>query len=383
MKKSKKPWIIGGVVAAAVVLVAAMMILPGLLASQRQVSSSMMQFESVASLRGADQQLVAGAVHTAESENFYVDASKGRVSEIKVTQGSEVRKDDELYVYSNPTLTIQLEKMRIQLQAAKRKVASLETNLANINNDIKKAPSTEALDQLKEQRTQIRESLESARSEITLAELDIEESTNQVAALTVRSSFDGVVEMVNEDERNAVGQGTASKPLIRVVSNLPYEVKGSLTELQRSQLKQEMAFTATSKAIPGKKWRGTITYVSTFPTEAAAGSGGDGGGSSGQAQYEFVAKLESQENLVPGNTLFLEVNTSGNDAIRVPAQAVLTDEQGGRYVFVVENGRLKKQTVTVGEATAGEVPITSPLESQVEILMNPDGASAEGMEVLR
>ncbi|MDO5498487.1 MAG: efflux RND transporter periplasmic adaptor subunit [Propionibacteriaceae bacterium] len=377
----KKRWIIGLVLTAAVALVVGTLMLPMLMGGYEQgVQARPMTIQTVASLRGSDAQLVSGSVHTAESENFYVDASKGRVSEIKVAQGAQVRKGDELYVYSNPSLTIGQEKTRIQLETAKRKLPTLETALANINRDLKRAPGTEAAAELRTQRDQAREAVEAARTEIRMAELDIEEANDQVAALTVRANFDGTVEMVNEDERNAVAQGAATKPLIRLVSSLPYEVRGSLTELQRAQIKQDMPFIATSKALPGQKWRGAITYVSTFPMEAAGGQGGD---NAGQAQYEFVAKLETQENLVPGNTLFLEVSAAGApESFTLPVEAVQRGE-GGSYVFIVENGRLVRHPVEVGDPTEGEVTVTSPMEDDTEVLLNPEPTTTEGTEVVR
>lgn len=375
----RKRWIVISVVAAAVVLVGALILIP-LLMNPRSASTAPMTIETVASLKGSQRQLISGAVYTAESENFYVDASKGRVSEIKVVQGAQVRKDDELYAYSNPTLTTGLEKLRIQYDSAVKKEKSLQTKLANLNRDIRNAPTTEVADQLKEQREQIRAEIDAARTEIRVANLDIEDAEDQIEALTVRSNFDGTVEMVNEAERNAVGQGAATKPLVRVVSNLPYEVKGTLSELQRAQIRQDQQFTATSKALPGQKWRGSISYVSTFPAESGGTQGQE---AYAQVSYEFVGKLESQQDLVPGNTLFLEINTTGNESFTVPTAAVQRDEQGGTFVFVVENGRLKKQTVTVGPDVDGQTTITSVLDDRTEILLNPNPTTAEGMEVLR
>ncbi len=375
----KKRWIVGGIIAVAVVLVGAMVLLPGLLNAGQAASAAPMEIQTVASLRSAQRQLISGSVNPAESENFYVDATKGKVNEIKVVQGAQVKKDDELYAYANPALATQLEKLRIQYDSAVKKESRLETQLANLNRDIRNAPTTEVADQLKDQREQLREQLDGVRTEQRLATLDIEETQDQIAALTVRANFDGIVEMVNEDERNAVGQGAATKPLIRLVSNLPYEIRGTLSELQRAQIKPDQTFTATSKALPGQHWRGTISYVSTFPKESSSGSQGM---DSTQAQYEFVGKLETQENLVPGTTLFLEINVSGSDAFAVPSGAVLRDGASSQ-VFVVENNALKKQAVTTGPDEGGETTITSPMDDRTEILLNPTPATAEGTEVIR
>lgn len=377
----KKRWIIGGIIAVAVLLVGAMLLLSGLLSAGRSASAAPMEVQTVASLKSSQRQLISGAVHPAESENFYVDATKGRVSEIKVVQGTQVKKDDELYAYANPTLATQLEKLRIQYDSAVKKEGRLETSLANLNRDIRNAPTTEAADQLKDQREQLREQIDAVRTEKRMANLDIEETQDQIDALTVRANFDGIVEMVNEDERNAVGQGAATKPLIRVVSNLPYEIRGTLSELQRAQIKQDHAFTATSKALPGQRWRGTVSYVSTFPKESGSAAQGPDTYSQ-QAQYEFVSKLESQENLVPGNTLFLEINTAGTESFTVPSAAVVRDGADA-HVFVVENNALRKQPVTTGPDEGGQTTITSPMDDRAEILLNPTPATAEGMEVIR
>lgn len=375
----KKRWIIGGIIAIAVVLAGAMMLLPGLLSAGQSANAAPMEIQTVASLRSAQRQLISGAVHPAESENFYVDATKGKVDEIKVVQGAQVKKDDELYAYANPALATQLEKLRIQYDSAAKREARLETQLANLNRDIRNAPTTEVADQLKDQREQLREQIDTVRTEARLATLDIEETQDQIAALTVRANFDGIVEMVNEDERNAVGQGAATKPLIRLVSNLPYEIRGTLSELQRAQIKPDQPFVATSKALPGQRWKGTVSYVSTFPKEAASGSQGM---ESSQVQYEFVGKLETQENLVPGTTLFLEINVSGSDAFAVPSGAVLRDGASSQ-IFVVENNKLKKQSVTTGPDEGGETTITSPMDDRAEILLNPTPETVEGTDVIR
>ena len=150
-----------------------------------------------------------------------------------------------------------------------------------------------------------------------------------------------------------------------------------MTELQRAQIQQEQPFKSTSKALPGKEWRGTITYVSTFPMETQVGQEG------GQAHYEFIAKLDTQDGLVPGNTLFLEGAPTASEAFHVPAAAVQRDATGDHYVFIVEAGQLTKQPVSVGPEEDGRIVITSELEDRTEILHSPDAATTEGMEVIR
>lgn len=376
----RKRWIIiAGILAGAILLTAGLVVWAQASSSGNKRTATPMTIETVGSLKSSQRQLISGSVHPAESENFYVEQAKGRINEIKVAQGAQVRKGEELYTYSNPTLTINYEKMQIQRDTAAKKERTLQTNLANINRDIRRAPTTEAADQLKAQRDEIRAQIDATKTEIRLAQLDIEQASEEIAALTVRSNFDGIVEVVNEAERNAVAQGAATKPLLRLVSNLPYEIKGTLTELQRAQIKQDQRFIATSRALPNQKWQGVITYVSTFPSESANTQGSD----YSQVQYEFIAKLDGQENLVPGNTLFLEVAEADTNTFTVPTAAVRRDDPAAPHIFVVENNVLRKQVVTTGPDVDGRTTITTPLDDSTQILLNPDATTAEGMEVIR
>lgn len=380
-RRSKKRSIVIAVLVGALVLVGGVFAWSFL--NMKQASTpdiASLKFDSVANLKGAQNQLISGSVYTAQSENFYVDQTKGEVTEIKVAQGAAVRKGDELYRYSNPTLTTNREKALLQLDSTEARERGLETDVANLNNDLKKAPTTEAANEIRKQRTQVRQQLDAVRNEAKIAQLEIDELKDQIDKLTVRSNFDGTVEMVNEDEKNAVGQGTAAKPLIRVVSNLPYQIKGTVSELQRAQIKDGHPFTATSKALPGQSWTGKVTYVSTFPVTADAPQKDQV--KQANVQYEFVAALDKQENLVPGNTLFLEINTRGSDGFEVPSSAIQRDAESA-FVYVVRDGKLAKQKVTLGEATDGKTPITSQLDDKTEILLNPTSAVSEGTEVKR
>lgn len=378
MKKNQT--MILAIVIGAIAVIAGAIVYANLTAPDRPGSNAdNMRIETVSNLKGDANQLISGSVYTAQSENFYVDPSKGQVSEVNVSQGSSVSKGTALYKYSNPTLSTTYEKATIQLSSAKKRKKALDTDLANLNKDIKNAPSTEIKKQLETQRDQTKTQLDGVNDEIKIANLDIGDLENQIAKLTVRSNFDGIVEMVNEDEKNAIGQGAASKPLIRVVSNLPYEIKGTLSELQRSQIKSGQGFTATSKALPGQSWAGSVTYVSTFPTASGTAQGQE---NYANVQYEYIAKLDSQDNLVPGNTVYLEINAVGGDSFFIPSEALKKDGQE-TYLFTVQDGKLKKQSVMTGEEKDGRTAINSPISDETEILLNPGETAADGMDVKR
>ena len=67
------------------------------------------------------------------------------------------------------------------------------------------------------------------------------------------------------------GQG---KAFLQVASKDPFQVQGTLTELQKSQIQKDQTFTVTAKANNKKKWTGKITEVSEFPTSAEMAQAG-------------------------------------------------------------------------------------------------------------
>ena len=97
-----------------------------------------------------------------------------------------------------------------------------------------------------------------------------EELSKKQNELTIYSNFAGVVQKLDKDAAQSSSQalGGQGKAFLQVASKDPFQVQGTLTELQKSQIQPDQTFTVTAKANSKKKWTGKITEVSEFPTSA-------------------------------------------------------------------------------------------------------------------
>lgn len=138
------------------------------------------------------------------------------------------------------------------------------------------------------------------------------------------------------------GQG---KAFLQIASKDPFQIQGTLTEIQKSKIQKDQIFTVTTKANSKKKWTGKIIEVSEFPTSAemtAAGAGGEA--TQNMSQYTYKASLDGQEGLSPGYHVSLQVNLENKNMIAVPSKSIV--EKGkDAFVYVEEKGKLSKQSV--------------------------------------
>ena len=103
-----------------------------------------------------------------------------------------------------------------------------------------------------------------------------EELSKKQKELTIYSNFAGVVQKLDKDAAQSSSQalGGQGKAFLQVASKDPFQVQGTLTELQKAQIQKDQTFTVTAKANNKKKWTGKITEVSEFPTSAEMAQAG-------------------------------------------------------------------------------------------------------------
>ena len=132
--------------------------------------------------------------------------------------------------------------------------------------------------------------------------------------------------------------------ILQVASKDPFQIQGTLTELQKSQIQKDQTFTVTAKANNKKKWTGKITEVSEFPTSAEmAQAGGMGEATQNMSQYTYKASLDSQDGLSPGYHVSLQVNLENKKMVAVPTKSIV--EKTMMHLFMLRIKEASKQNV--------------------------------------
>ncbi|HFJ9517965.1 TPA: efflux RND transporter periplasmic adaptor subunit, partial [Bacillus tropicus] len=201
--------------------------------------------------------------------------------------------------------------------------------------------------------------------------------------LTIYSNFTGVVQKLDKDAAQSSSQalGGQGKAFLQVASKDPFQVQGTLTELQKSQIQPDQTFTVTAKANSKKKWTGKITEVSEFPTNAEmAQAGGMGEATQNMSQYTYKASLDSQDGLSPGYHVSLQVNLENKTMVAVPTKSII-EKDDDAFVYVEDKGKLRKQNVKKGSTDGDWTEVVEGVTVGQKVVKNPSDDVYDGMEV--
>ncbi|MGG0237401.1 efflux RND transporter periplasmic adaptor subunit [Bacillus rhizoplanae] len=381
----KKKWIVVGIIALIVIVAAANIFI---MQSKKKGSTADVKFTTVAERQLNNTKLVSGQVKPGNIESFYADMTKGKVKDIAVKEGQEVKKGDKLFSYDNEEINLQMQQAEIDQEMASMRYDQGQKKIDSLKQDIKKAKDSGAekavIESLESQLSDLEMTQKAATLEKEKGNLHIEELKKKQGELTVYSNFAGVVQKLDKDATQGSTQamGGQGKPFLQIASKDPFQVQGTLTELQKSQIQKDQTVTVTAKAAPKKKWTGKITEVSEYPTSADVNAQAMAGAEAGQnmSYYTYKATLDSQDGLSPGYHVSLQVNLENRKMIAVPRKSIV-EEKDDAFVYVEDKGKLRKQMVKKGSSDGDWVEVLEGVTVGQKVVENPSDKVFDGMEV--
>ncbi|MGG0185093.1 efflux RND transporter periplasmic adaptor subunit [Bacillus rhizoplanae] len=381
----KKKWIVVGIIALIVIVAAANIFI---MQSKKKGSTADVKFTTVAERQLNNTKLVSGQVKPGNIESFYADMTKGKVKDIAVKEGQEVKKGDKLFSYDNEEINLQMQQAEIDQKMASMRYDQGQKKIDSLEQDIKKAKDSgvgkAALEPLESQLSELEMAQKTAELEKEKGNLHMEELKKKQGELTIYSNFAGVVQKLDKDATQGSTQAMAGqgKPFLQIASKDPFQVQGTLTELQKSQIQKDQTVTVTAKAAPKKKWTGKITEVSEYPTSADVNTQAMAGAEAGQnmSYYTYKATLDSQDGLSPGYHVSLQVNLENRKMIAVPRKSIV-EEKDDAFVYVEDKGKLRKQMVKKGSSDGDWVEVLEGVTVGQKVVENPSDKVFDGMEV--
>ncbi|MGG0763017.1 efflux RND transporter periplasmic adaptor subunit [Bacillus paramycoides] len=380
----KKKWIIVGVIVL-IVIVAAVNIFVMQGKKKDTTKTDAVSFEKVTERKLNNTKLISGQVKPGNIESFYADPTKGKVKDIAVKEGQEVEKGTKLFSYDNEEINLQVKQAELDQKMADMRYDQGKKKIDSLKNEIKKAKDSgagkEVTDPMEEQVSELEMAQKTTELEKEKGKLQKEELSKKQKELTIYSNFTGVVQKLDKDAAQSSSQalGGQGKAFLQVASKDPFQVQGTLTELQKSQIQKDQTFTVTAKANNKKKWTGKITEVSEFPTSAEMAQAA-GEGTQNMSQYTYKASLDSQDGLSPGYHVSLQVNLENKTMIAVPSKSIV-EEGDDTFVYIEEKGKLHKQNVKKGATDGDWTEIVEGATVEQKVVKNPSDNVYDGMEV--
>ena len=382
----KKKWVIIGVTAL-IIAIAAVNIFVMQGKKKETAKGDAVSFEKVTERTPNNTKLISGQVKPGNIESFYADPTKGKVKDIAVKEGQEVEKGTKLFSYDNEEINLQMKQAELDQKMASMRYDQGKKKIDSLKNQIKKAKDSgagkEVTDPLEEQVSELEIKQKTTELEKEKGQLQSQQLKKKQDELTIYSNFAGVVQKLDKDaaQSSAQAMGGQGKSFLQIASKDSFQIQGTLTELQKSQIQKDQPFTATAKANSKKKWTGKITEVSEFPTSAEmAQAAGAGEGAQNMSQYTYKASLDGQEGLSPGYHVSLQVNLENKKMIAVPSKSIV-EKDGEPFVYVEEKGKLRKQNVKKGSTDGDWTEVLEGVTVGQKVVKNPSDNVYDGMEV--
>lgn len=384
---TKKKWIVAGI-AVLILLVVAINVI---FMEKRKNETKSVQLMSVTKRPISNTKLISGQVVPGKVETIYLDPSKGKIKEIYVKEGQEVEKGQKLFTYENDDLNLQLKQASIDKKITMLNYNQVNDKIKALKKEKKAASDNSSLESQLEDLENQRRTIELEMEKNQLQEEELQTKLNQ---LTIHSPINGYVKNLHQDSEESTGiteEGTSSEtmglqgtPIMNIVSKEPFQIQGTLTELQKAQIQANQPIKVTANAVPNKSWDGKIVEVSEFPAATNPGTGqfsGEAGQStSNLSYYTFKAKLHSQEGLSPGYHVAIQVVLSSKKVLTVPQNSV-QEKDGSTYVYVVSKGKVQKRNITTGISTGEWTEVVDGLKEGEKVVKNPSHTMDSGMEV--
>jgi RND family efflux transporter MFP subunit len=261
--------------------------------------------------------------------------------------------------------------------ATEAQIASARANLALAEAELRRSRALRKQGVVSQQELDVQENKAAvARAEIARLEAELGQAKVNLDYTTLRAPADGVVlAKLKEVGEIAVPGGFAgSGDLIRLANLDDMRAEVDVNEADLNRVKLGQPARVTPDAYPDVQYAATV--VKLYPQVDRQ---------KGTLKVE-VHILEPDEKLLPdmsARVTFLqagESDTAEQPAVLVPAGAVRRDEQGDSFVWVVNDGRVRRQTVETGGDVGDRVRIASGLNGGEAVVIG-DSELRDGQRV--
>ncbi|MBQ9064308.1 MAG: efflux RND transporter periplasmic adaptor subunit [Blautia sp.] len=315
----------------------------------------------------------AGVVEAQETVAVQKDPDR-KVSEVKVKVGDEVKKGQILFEYDLSSIEDKLNEARLELERLQNEAIEITNQINTTEAEKTKKENADKQLELMIQIQQAQLNLKKNEYDQKSKEAEIVRLENATGNTLVTSEIDGIVQKIDTSklstaddtaavtdslEQSGYNSGTENSgdAFITILSTGEYRVKGTVNELNRSEIVFGQGAIIRSRADETMTWHGIMGNVDSQNSKTAGSNdmyssyGNDSMTSS--SSYPFYVELESSEGLMLGQHVYIEIDVGQEEqksGIWLQEDFIDGLDTDEPFVWAAdENSRLVKKPVTLGE----------------------------------
>ncbi|WP_413301808.1 efflux RND transporter periplasmic adaptor subunit [Bacillus sp. 1P10SD] len=324
--------------------------------------------------------MIPGTVKLQEEQVVYTSPEKGELKDLLVKEGQTVKKGTVLAKLQNPQLDLEREQNKLAIESANLKISQLDKKIKQL-----KEKETKLAEQVgkEEAKKQLAPELEQLDMEKKLANIDLKQASLQKdllnkrqGELEIKSTIDGVVLSVKK-QGASTAEASNLEPLIHIGKLEGLTAAGLLSEYDSIKVSSGQKVTLRSDAVPEQEWQGEVTTISILPQQNQAGLQNG----SQAVQYPVTVNISGDTKaLKPGFQVIMEIETDKKMAMVLPV-AALHDDGDQPYVYLVKEGKARKQKVKTGITSGDKIEILEGVSKGDKVIINGPEQLKDGLEV--
>ncbi len=309
-----------------------------------------------------------------------------RLEELFVEEGNKVKKDQVLARLENADLAAGLRQAEANLNVARSSVdqARAELNDARVNFErekrllAKEFTTRSVYDAAEARYKKALASVAGAESSVRARQAAVREARVSLEYTYIRAPFDGVVLTKNADVGDIItpigAASTAKAAVVTLADMSSLKVEADVSESNLGKLKVGQPCQIQLDAIPDKRFDGTVHMI--VPT-------------ADRTKATVMVKVSFNHldpRILPemsAKVAFLSREVSAGE--KTPRKAVngkaIAERKGGKYLFIVKDGRAVMRQVTTGETFGEMVEIRSGAASGDRVVLDPPERLKDGSRV--
>jgi RND family efflux transporter MFP subunit len=314
----------------------------------------------------------------------------GKVIEVYVEEGKEVRRGQVLARLDDTQIRAALNVLRAQLEAARRSAAEdqarlreAELTLNRLNQLVKEGVVGRAeVDTADATVQSIKARIALAQQQVEVADSQVKARETDLADMTVRAPFDGVA--ISKDAQPgemispvSAGGGFTRTGICTIVDMSSLEIEVDVSESYINRVRPNQPVEAVLDAYPD--WRIPAHVITTVP-------------SADRQKATVRVRIAFQEldpRILPDmgvkvsffNERTPEVTAAPARAVVMVPKAAVRSADGQTVVFVVRDDRVERRAVKVGSAESDQIEVLSGLTAGDRVVVEGHDSLVDGARV--